>query len=101
MSYKDRHDFRAAVIQLAQSVDPSIEVNEDEFDIFLTFKEKDYLGVLGVATTLVKALSLMDGVEPAVVDARDEGALQFSGPDGVYVSVAIAPGDASLFLGVK
>lgn len=98
MSYKDRHDFRAAVIQVAKSVDPSIVIDENEFDLMLIFKEKDYLGVLGVATTLVKALLLMEGVDPCVVDNRDEHALQFTGPDQLYIAVMISPLDASLFV---
>lgn len=101
MRYKDRHDFRAALVQVARSVNPSIAIDENAFDLMLLFKEKDYLGILGVATTLVKALLLMDGVEAQIVDRQDEHALQFSGPHGLYIAVMVSPSDVSLFLGER
>jgi hypothetical protein len=99
MGYQNRHDFRQRVLDIAKSVDPSVEIDGTDFNVLVSFEQPDYLGSLGMATTLIKAISLLPGVEPRVVDPRDENSMQYAAPEGIYLSIAISGRGVDMFIG--
>lgn len=101
MGYQNRHDFRQRVLDIAKSVNPAVEIDGTDFDVLVSFDQPDYLGTLGMATTLIKAISLLPEVTPQVIDPREENSMQYAGPEGLYISVVISGRGVHLFLGER
>lgn len=101
MGYQNRHDFRQRVLDIAKGIDPSIEIDGTDFDVLVSFDQPDYLGTLGMATTLIKAISLLPEVEPKIIDPREENSMQYSAPEGLYLSIIVSGRGVDLFLGER
>lgn len=96
MHYTDAQPFSRAVLDIARGIDPTLPAElMPGAPAAWTFVQNDYLGVLGVATTLVKALGLLPGVTPR---PGQQPGLAFEGPAGEALQVEIHPAHARLVL---